>query len=336
MCDLRLGSAASLYYKAANRKMPSQLNLLDIWFPGLIVMELDPEGKQEAEYRDTAFKIYASRINGSFFLGDADRVIQILGRLNGTAKGNQEKERRTAFLIQKHLAEVLVTDLEAMASLKQHVQDLVEQLNETQMEMLCESIYQYIDKVLQHREAGSEYELLNELFPMDSEVFEGILYNTVYQLRRGTSQSIAAAYLWLLLGGLLRNEAGRLIRLYDSGFVPIYRHISEDGTIRDKLHYLLHREEYESFYEGDDLDKQFPGVEWYCDRCGDYLNVQDGFDDHQPAWICRKCGYENLLNCSEIYVNEEDYRNQMDPVDEEDFKEALDRRTAEVNHIHKQ
>lgn len=49
------------------------------------------------------------------------------------------------------------------------------------------------------------------------------------------------------------------------------------------------------FYDGDDLDKRFPGVDWYCDRCGEYLNDQPGFDDHLHTWKCTRCGYENRI-----------------------------------------
>lgn len=29
------------------------------------------------------------------------------------------------------------------------------------------------------------------------------------------------------------------------------------------------------------FDERFPGIDWHCDRCGAYLNSQEGFDDHQ-------------------------------------------------------
>ena len=80
--------------------------------------------------------------------------------------------------------------------------------------------------MLVERENKPEYERLEELFPLDTEVFEGILYNAVYQMVIQTDQSIANGYLWLLLGGLLRNEAGRVMRLYDSSFIPIRRQSS--------------------------------------------------------------------------------------------------------------
>ena len=172
----------------------------------------------------------------------------------------------------------------------------------------------------------SEYDKLNNLFPMDDEVLEGILYNTVYQLDLVTEQGITNAYLWLLLGSFLRNETGRLVRLYDSSFIPVNRQMSETGTIKDKLLYLLRPEDYESVYEGDDLDRRFPGIEWYCDNCGAHLNEQEGFTDKNPVFICQKCGHENKMDYSEIYDNKEDFNNGIHRHDEADFKKAVKER----------
>ena len=111
MSGLRFGTAAKLYSDARGQALPAQLDLLNMWFPSLIMEELPSDGstKTEAEYIDRVFRIRAVKYRGSFYAGPSRRVSQITGRLIGTANGNQEKERRTAFLIQKHLAEVLTT-----------------------------------------------------------------------------------------------------------------------------------------------------------------------------------------------------------------------------------
>jgi hypothetical protein len=31
---------------------------------------------------------------------------------------------------------------------------------------------------------------------------------------------------------------------------------------------------------------RFPDVDWYCDKCGEHLNGQAGFDDHRYTWKC--------------------------------------------------
>ena len=328
MSGLRFGTAAKLYSDARGQALPAQLDLLNMWFPSLIMEELPSDGstKTEAEYIDRVFRIRAVNYRGSFYAGPSRRVSQITGRLIGTANGNQEKERRTAFLIQKHLAEVLTTDFETTASLQENVLLHIEQLKEEERERFYGFILAYIEEQLEERERKQEYELLCEPFPMDREVFEGILYNAVYQLVKQTDQSVANSFLWLLLGGLLRNEAGRVLRMFDSSFVPIGRQTSENGTLRDRLMYLIEPECYESFYEGDDLDKRFPGIEWFCDRCGDHLNEQEGFTDEAPVWICRNCGYENRIDADVIFASREDYHNQIRPLGEDALQRAVSER----------
>ena len=328
MTELRFGSAAKLYSVTINESMPNQLDLLDRWFPSLIVQETEHDGqsRKEAEYNDRGFCIEAVKYNGSFYAGGSRRVTQITGRLVGSAKGNQEKERKTASILQKHLAEVMVTDLSVLPSLQKSVLERVEMLDEEQRESFYVAMLEYIEAVLSNWETKAEYERLEELFPLDSEVFEGILYNAVYQMVIQTDQSIANGYLWLLLGGLLRNESGRVLRLYDSSFIPIRRQSSEDGTLRDRLRYLIAPEQYESFYEGDDLDMRYPGIEWYCDRCEAHLNEQEGFTDRDPIWVCTACGYENRIGADVIFSNREDYHHQIRPMTEEEVRRAVEER----------
>ncbi|MBQ8067134.1 MAG: hypothetical protein IJ201_02165 [Solobacterium sp.] len=334
MTELRFGSAARLYSSTINESMPNQLDLLDRWFPCLIVQETEHDGafRKEAEYNDRGFCIEAVKYNGSFYAGGSRRVAQITGRLVGSAKGNQEKERKTASILQKHLAEVMVTDLSVLPSLQRSVLERIEKFNEEQRESFYVAILEYVEAVLVNWETKAEYERLEELFPLDSEVFEGILYNAVYQMVIQTDQSIANGYLWLLLGGLLRNEAGRVLRLYDSSFIPIRRQSSEDGSIRDKLRYLIAAEQYESFYEGDDLDQRYPGIEWYCDRCEAHLNEQEGFTDRNPIWVCTACGYENRIGADVIFNNREDYHHQIRPMTEEEVRHAVDERADAAKH----
>lgn len=48
------------------------------------------------------------------------------------------------------------------------------------------------------------------------------------------------------------------------------------------------------------MKKRFPGIDWYCDRCNAFLNVQDGFDDHLGTWECSECGYTNSISENDI------------------------------------
>lgn len=101
--DLRFGSIVAIYYNLKDEKIPKQMDLLDTWFPGLIILEMESDGKTKvpAEYVDREYMIHAVRYNGKLYSGESKRVSQILGRLIGTASGNQEKERKSAELIQK-------------------------------------------------------------------------------------------------------------------------------------------------------------------------------------------------------------------------------------------
>ncbi len=46
--------------------------------------------------------------------------------------------------------------------------------------------------------------------------------------------------------------------------------------------------------------KRFPGVVWFCDKCGAKLNSQDKFDDHHYVWKCTSCGYKNSISKDNI------------------------------------
>lgn len=176
-----------------------------------------------------------------------------------------------------------------------------------------------------------EYAKSSEPFPLDDEVFDGIIYNTAYQLDLATYEGLGNAYLWFLTGSLLRNETGRVLRMYDSSFIAIHRQPSEDGTLKDKLNSLFHPEQYYYTYDGDDLDNRFPGIEWYCDNCKAHLNEQEGFDDHLNEWKCTRCGYVNHIGMDNIFDNEEDAENNVHHTDEAKFKEALAHRQKEID-----
>ena len=57
------------------------------------------------------------------------------------------------------------------------------------------------------------------------------------------------------------------------------------------------------------MSERFPEIDWWCDRCGAYLNDQDGFDDHKYIWKCTECGHKNSISASNIYESHEDYLN---------------------------
>ena len=331
----RFGNIAAVFYEIRGEKLPKQLDLIDTWFPGLIIAadSSDGETKKPAEYADREYMIHAVRYHGSLYAGGSPRVTQIAGRLIGTAGANQEKERKSAELVQKHVAECFVKDMTLTPRLKENVLQQIESLTGDQELELFERLLDLVWELADEREAAGDYEKKTEAFAMDDETFDGTIYNAAYQLNLAKRSGLCNAYLWLLTGSLLRNETGRVLRLYDSSFIAIRRQLSETGSLTDKLNYLFHPEEYYETFAGDeeDLKNRFPDVEWYCDACGSHLNEQKGFDDHLPEWKCQNCGFANKLAYSEIYDNDEDRQNKIRPEDPHKFEEATERRRQELN-----
>ncbi|MCI6638506.1 MAG: hypothetical protein MSH32_09430, partial [Lachnospiraceae bacterium] len=64
--DFRFGNVAAVYYEILGEKMPRQLDLLDAWFLGLIVVTdvSDGETKRDAEYIDQDCVIHAVKSHG--------------------------------------------------------------------------------------------------------------------------------------------------------------------------------------------------------------------------------------------------------------------------------
>lgn len=325
--ELRFGNIGAMLFTAMGLRPMKQLDLLDLLFPSLFVEEIPAgENPAEAEYDDVNMVIRACRVHNSLYVGSSRRVSQILGRLTGTARGNIEKERKTAELLQKKAAAVICTDDEYAYQLKEHIRSLLCGLADEGQEafvILCGAL---LDEL-----SGREAEECSPdiLFPLDPEVFEGIVYNAVKQFRRESGEGMVNCWLWLLLGSLLRNESGRILRLYDSSFVKVNRIPGEVHTFEGHMDYLLHPEEYESVYYGDDLDRKYPDIEFYCDRCDAHLNEQEGFDDHQSPWKCTACGFENEISEHVIYNSQEDRRMGNSPVEGEDIMRAIRRRREE-------
>ena len=43
------------------------------------------------------------------------------------------------------------------------------------------------------------------------------------------------------------------------------------------------------------MAERFPDVDWYCDKCGTYLNDQSGLNDHKYLWKCTICGFKSSI-----------------------------------------
>lgn len=325
--DLRLGVIGNLYYETVlHQKMPKQLDLLDSFFPHLFIEEIPSSGeeKRDAEFDDQNFLIRAVKYHGHYYVGGSKRVTQILGRLIGTAKGSQEKERNTAARLQAWAADLFVASPKLMQSIRDVNLKKILDMSEDEIDRLIDALSNYLEAIIDHRQNQSFDEQHSGLFPIGDEVLDILLTNVSYQWSIGTYESLGNVFTWLLLGALLRNHLPRIASVYLSTFEP---RIPEDDAR------ITHEdiEKNGSYYDGDDLDRRFPGIEWYCDRCGEHLNDQPGFDDHQHYWTCTKCGYKNRLSIDDIYNCEMEYQNGSAPVDKEDFCRALKERADQLH-----
>lgn len=67
--------------------------------------------------------------------------------------------------------------------------------------------------------------------------------------------------------------------------------INKDKTVWEcnKCSYTLLNSDFENNY-----------VFWFCDECGEFLNVQNGFDSKSEKWICTNCGTENNITPAQV------------------------------------
>lgn len=55
------------------------------------------------------------------------------------------------------------------------------------------------------------------------------------------------------------------------------------------------RWDFDAFFQALNLKGKKSGEFHYCDKCGDYLSDQHGFEFSMKKWVCKKCGYVNEL-----------------------------------------
>lgn len=328
MKSLYFGEVVNLYYSFTGIKMPKQLDQIAIWLPDLLIEQRDRNKNKEPDYDQNKYIITADRNNGLFYSGgNSNRVTQIVGRLIGTARSNKEKGRKDAELIRRHIAKILVSNFDHIERLQKNTAELLDKIPEDRLDDFHHLLFDYMWNLADSRNDMSDEERNEEPFPFDDYVFDDLIYNVAYQLHLYSYEGLVNAYLWLLLGGFLRNQAGSLTKMFHSGFVAVNRQLSECGTLYDKINYLFNPDEYYSTFSGDDVESKYPDTTWICDNkeCSAILNMQEGFDETLSEWICKDCGTVNKIDLTEIYENEEDYQNSK-PVDPEDFKQAVKRR----------
>lgn len=161
---------------------------------------------------------------------------------------------------------------------------------------------------------------------MDSEVTAELMARVWSRLLAESEEGFLDAWLWLLLGALLRNEIRRLLYRFRADFS-----IVTDPGMSFEKDSSADEESLEYTYEGDDMEKRFPGIEWYCDRCQARLDTQEGFHDFVHVWKCTNCGFRNRIEIDEIYDSEKDYQDGNGPVDAPEFFRALKIRTDELD-----
>ena len=324
LTSLYFGNIVDLYYSFINEKSPRQLDLIDVWFPGLLIEQRDKNTGKEPDYDQNEYVIYADKNNGLYYSGgNSNRVTQIVGRLVGKAKSNQEKGRKDAELIRKHLGRELTTDFAHIERLQDNTAELLSKIPDDRLNDFHELLFNSMMDLVDSRNDMRDEERIDEPFPFDDYVFDDLIYNVAYQLHLFSFEGLVNAYLWLLLGGFLRNQVGSLTKMFHSGFVAVNRQLSEFGTLYDKINFLFNPEEYYSTYNGDDVDSKYPDTTWKCDKCGAILNQQEGFDENLDEWECQDCHHINKLDISKVYNNEEDYLNDR-PVDSDDYYAAIE------------
>lgn len=331
--SLYYGFISNLYYSFSNFKTPSQMDQIAELLPDLLIFERKGSEKKEPEYIDQEHKIYAYKDEKGFYGGGSStRVTQILGRLIGTSKSNQEKGRKDAELIRKHLANKMVTDFDVIEKLQINTSKLFDKMSEEQCSEFHHVLFLYMWDLIDARNNMTEIERNEEPFPFDDYVYDDLIYIVAYQLHLYSYEGLVNAYLWLLLGGFLRNQIGSLLKMFHSDFTAINRQLSETGTLEEKVYYLFNKDEYYSTYNGDDVDKKYPDTTWICDNpdCKAILNMQEGFDENLDEWKCTDCGTINKIDYSMIYENEEDYLNNQ-PIDRDDYEQAIKARKEEIN-----
>ena len=55
------------------------------------------------------------------------------------------------------------------------------------------------------------------------------------------------------------------------------------------------------------MSERFPGIDWWCDRCGAYLNEQYNFNDHNHTQKCTQCSHKNSISQDNIYESDVDF-----------------------------
>ena len=53
--------------------------------------------------------------------------------------------------------------------------------------------------------------------------------------------------------------------------------------------------DFDAFFQAVKVKGKKSGEYFYCEKCGDYLSSQHGFEFGMKKWVCKKCGEVNSL-----------------------------------------
>ena len=119
-----------------NSYMPSdaknQMDRMEFWLPETVIHMRNPEdgGKIPPSFSYSDRVVYASLYRGNIYATGDSAVTQIMGRLYGSARSNEEKERKNAELIRKRVSRELVEDRDLLSQLIGNIKEKVTVLEE--------------------------------------------------------------------------------------------------------------------------------------------------------------------------------------------------------------
>ena len=58
------------------------------------------------------------------------------------------------------------------------------------------------------------------------------------------------------------------------------------------------------------MGERFKDIDWFCDCCGAYLNIQDHFDDNKYIWKCTVCGHKSSISKDNIVESEAEWNKR--------------------------
>ena len=59
----------------------------------------------------------------------------------------------------------------------------------------------------------------------------------------------------------------------------------------------------------EDKKRKYKSIIWICDGCGEILDNQRGFTDKKGTWKCKECGYKNIIDESNIIIDNKETKN---------------------------